>query len=375
MGRVMLLLSVVLLLAITAGCGGGSSAVNSGSSLVSISVGGNGKSARISIEKNTFFARAGFLARKFIASAGSAFAAIPAGVTEIEFTISGPEPDFQPQSRKVPVVSGGVDITEQFVVPNGNKRRFLVEANNISGHLYRGENTVDLTGIPITVGVTMVPLFTPSLNMTFSITPSEVVIVESTTVMIDITATLTNSSNETLNSITCQDTYGTELTGIPTSLATGASATISGSYTPNPLTGPYSDTITCAGTGAQSGSNVTQTRPASNNFTPAISFVGGGDLGTFCGSGDGGIWVSGSLFSSGDESVSNVICSAPELSTMYFYGITSITSLSFLDISSAPVNFDSDFISGSRPTVRVTCSGTGYFSGVAFSNATTLTCQ
>jgi hypothetical protein len=156
MRRVILLLSVVSLLVMTAGCSGGSSTVNSDSSLVTITVGGNGKSAGISIGKNTFFARSGFLAKKFIASAGSVFAAIPAGVNEIDFTITGPEADFQKQSRRVPVVSGQGDITEQFVVSNGNNRHFLVEAKDSSGNVtYTGENSANLDGVPVTINITM----------------------------------------------------------------------------------------------------------------------------------------------------------------------------------------------------------------------------
>jgi hypothetical protein len=152
----MLLLSAVVLFTMTAGCGGGSSTVNPATSLVTITVGGNGKSACISIEKNTFFARSGFFVKKFFALAGSAFATIPAGVTEIDFTITAPEAGFQTQSRKVPVVPGQANITEQFVVSNGNNRHFLIEAKDASGNVtYTGENNANLDGVPVTIGITM----------------------------------------------------------------------------------------------------------------------------------------------------------------------------------------------------------------------------
>ena len=57
---------------------------------------------------------------------------------------------------------------EQFVVPNGNRRHFLVEANDASGiALYSGENNVDLAGTPVSVQIIMTPLF-DSLPPVFS---------------------------------------------------------------------------------------------------------------------------------------------------------------------------------------------------------------
>jgi hypothetical protein len=371
MRRAILLMSLVSLIGITAGCGSGSSTSSSGSSLVTITVGGNGKSAAVSIGKNTFLARSLFTARKFIASAGSAFAAIPNNVTEISFTITGPEAGFQTISRKVPVVSGNADLTEQFAVPNGNRRHFLVEAGNGNSVLYRGENDVDLTGIPVSVNIQMIAIFQPALGLSFSLTPV-VVGADVPSVNVNISGTLTNNGNESLNNVACTDSFSTPLTVSPASITQGGTATIGGSYIPNPQTGPYSDTITCSGVGAGSGATANQTSTASNNFRPSISFMGGGT--TYCSTGDGGIWISGSIFNAGDERVSNVTCSAPLLSTIYFDGQTTLTALSFLDILSAPVNIDSDYTPGTSPSVRVTCSGTGAFSGVAFSNATTLTC-
>jgi len=72
---------------------------------------------------------------------------------------------------------------------------------------------------------------------------------------------ITNTGDEELNNITCADDPVTDLTGVPASLAPGASATITGSYVPDPAaTGPFTDALTCSGTGAISGTAFAQSQ-------------------------------------------------------------------------------------------------------------------
>jgi hypothetical protein len=72
---------------------------------------------------------------------------------------------------------------------------------------------------------------------------------------IAINAVIANPGNETLTAITCSDTQGAALSGVPATLAPGATATVTGSYTPS--ASPATDTITCQGNGTVSGVRAT----------------------------------------------------------------------------------------------------------------------
>lgn len=76
------------------------------------------------------------------------------------------------------------------------------------------------------------------------------------TVRVDITATVTNTGNETIEGITCTDTPAVTFAVQPGTLAPGQSATITGSYFPEEYLNSYSDTIECSGIGAISGTSV-----------------------------------------------------------------------------------------------------------------------
>lgn len=77
---------------------------------------------------------------------------------------------------------------------------------------------------------------------------------------ITFSATVTNTGGETLTGITCVDNPVTPLTGVPSTLVPGASATVTGSYIPS--TSPSTDTLTCSGTGAISGTTVSNSGSA-----------------------------------------------------------------------------------------------------------------
>ena len=248
MKRAMLLISLVSLMAMSAGCGG--STGGSGSSLVTVTVGGNGNNAGISVEKNTLLARALFSAKKLFASAGSAYAAIPSSVTEITFTITGPEPGFQTISSRVNVTPGQPDITEQFDVPNGNGRHFAVTANNSSGQpLYRGESYLDLAGVPVSVNIQMNAILAiefgdwgegathchnfidPELGYQYT----------------SVIGYIMNTGSEPINGITCT----TNLTGLSLSSTASLDPSDFGDYYGNTALSsiPANVTVTCSGTG------------------------------------------------------------------------------------------------------------------------------
>lgn len=119
-----------------ASCGGAgsSSAANSGSSAVSLTVGGPGQAA-----KNMFSAHVKN--------------AIPSNVSSITFTISAPDITT---ITKTDEVAGQNSITETFTVANGNSRRFEVDAYDSTGMLaYTGSTTADLNGSAVTLDITM----------------------------------------------------------------------------------------------------------------------------------------------------------------------------------------------------------------------------
>jgi hypothetical protein len=146
----LLIILLLGLLTINVSCGGGGSGSSAGgTSLVTITVGDNGQSASLKVEKNTLFAQAKMLLKKFLRS-DEAVAAIPSEVYKIVFTISGP--GMSTMTKEV-LVAGQTSITETFSVPNGNDREFLVEAEDSSNPpivLYRGKATdVNLDGTPV----------------------------------------------------------------------------------------------------------------------------------------------------------------------------------------------------------------------------------
>jgi hypothetical protein len=89
---------------------------------------------------------------------------------------------------------------------------------------------------------------------------------------ITLSALISNTGNEILTGITCNDSKGALLTGIPATLAPGASAPLGGSYTPSGT--PSTDTITCSATGGINGSSVTGNSSSTCSvLNPAIRIV------------------------------------------------------------------------------------------------------
>lgn len=164
MRRMLLLCSIVVLVAVTAGCGGGNSGTaNVGVSKVAITIGNSGKSAHLSIGGNTLLADAKKLFRNIV-GVGVATAAIPSDVTHILFTITAP--DMTTIVRDVPV-AGQDSITETFTIPNGQNRHFMIEALNASGRvLYQPVRDIyaNLDGQPLTLTIDMKDVAPPTFN-------------------------------------------------------------------------------------------------------------------------------------------------------------------------------------------------------------------
>jgi hypothetical protein len=142
---------IAFTLMMLASCGGGggegSSSFSRGSSVVNITVGGDGQTAGIKTQKTVL-------------------AAIPADVATISFTISAS--DIATIRKDVPV-SGQASITETFTVDNGSSRYFLAEAKNAAGRvLYRGSAYADLNGGTVPLDIVMTAQFNISGTITSS---------------------------------------------------------------------------------------------------------------------------------------------------------------------------------------------------------------
>ena len=87
---------------------------------------------------------------------------------------------------------------------------------------------------------------------------------------ITFTATLTNSGNEPLTGISCTDSTGTTVSGIPATLAANGAAALSGSYIPS--TSNSTDTITCKASGAINSAAISAKSSATCNIVTNPAF-------------------------------------------------------------------------------------------------------
>jgi len=133
------------------GCSGGGNST-SDSSLVTLSVGRNAKTATMLIERDTLLARVRMYARQAFRFS-TAMAAIPLEVKLIRFTVEASDINV-PIVNEVTLLDPN-EITVRFSVPNGKKRNFKAEAYNTSTYtsgekpIYQSEvYTTDLTGYP-----------------------------------------------------------------------------------------------------------------------------------------------------------------------------------------------------------------------------------
>jgi protocatechuate 3,4-dioxygenase beta subunit len=234
----------VLCLGILASCGGGgagssSSSVSSGSSLVSLSVGGSGQTASLKIEKNTLFVQAKKWFNDLI-NTDEVIAGIPSNVSTITFTISAPD---LTTITKTDLVSGQSSITETFTVSNGNSRHFAIYASDSNGAvLYTGSSDADLNGSAVTLNISMVA--TAAVTYTISGTVTDA----TGKALSGATVTLTGATAGTSAAISSKSASG----NLPIIMAsTGSSTTTtdaSGQYTFAGLaSGTYSISVSLSG--------------------------------------------------------------------------------------------------------------------------------
>jgi hypothetical protein len=223
-------------------------------------------------------------------------------------------------------------------------------------------NTVELSASTIEANISVVKSCSPveTANPT-----------SASTVNVKITATVTNTGNETLNGITCSDSRAPTLVGVPASLAPGASATVSGSYSPTLTTGPYTDALTCSGTGALNGVTVSGNSSTSCNFAPALTITN-----STCNVSASFDILSGTVNNSGDETVNNIICSGnvstspPSTITMFDLATESTTFQLVHNVIPVAVTVGGDF---PHPLTAInsviSCTGTGNFSQITINTS------
>ncbi len=174
---------------------------------------------------------------------------------------------------------------------------------------------------------------------------------------ITITATITNSGNEPLTGVVCSDTKGSTLSGVPSSLNTAVSATISGSYLP---TGSGSiDTITCNATGSINNASVTTHSSATCNIkaNPAFTIV---ESCTNAPAPGQPISISAVIANAGNDILSGFICTDNKGAALN--GIPSTLA----PAASATIT-GSYMPASSSETDSITCSAKGITNGTAVS--------
>lgn len=144
----------LLCMLLLSGCGSSSttSTSSNGSSLVTVSIGGNGKSASLNVRPTTLFARAE-LKLKQVWRESLAYAA-PFPDTVKKFRITATAPDMQPSILTLNLPSGLDEaVTGTFEVPNGIARIFTGELLNLDNKpVYRKiTEPYNLAGNPVTV--------------------------------------------------------------------------------------------------------------------------------------------------------------------------------------------------------------------------------
>ena len=230
----------------------------------------------------------------------------------------------------------------------------VVRSRDAAGNI--DTNTVERSATIVTSGISVINSCNP-VETVFSFTFS--------TVAVHSTATIANTGSETVNGISCSDNKTTNLAGVPTSLAPGASATITGSYSPpaGASNGPYNDTVTCSGTGTQSGLAVTATGPTSCNFAPSISLANVG-----CARDANFAQIAGDITNTGNETVTLVSCTDTMGSSV------PAPTLGVLN-PSVSFHFSTGAVTTLATSDTLTCTGVGAFSKTLVSRTATTPCN
>jgi hypothetical protein len=182
---------------------------------------------------------------------------------------------------------------------------------------------------------------------------------------IAISALLTNSGNETLTGISCSDSQGIALSGVPATLAAGASATLSGSYLPAGASS--TDTITCQAQGAINAAPVSASSSSSCGVTttPALT------LSESCQNAPASglpIAVTAVLSNTGNETLTDISCSGSRSGVLG--GVPAIL------LPGATAALTGSYVTSDSPaTDSISCSARGALNGLSVAAVSSATCS
>lgn len=185
-------------------------------------------------------------------------------------------------------------------------------------------------------------------------------------VVVDIVATVRNAGNERLVNVSCSDTPAATLTGVPSSLDSGATARVTGTYNPAaPFTGPYTDTLTCNGTGEISQEIVRGSASATCNFPPPALSIGSRTCNLISETLPT-VNFSAALTNTGSEPVTNISCTDDRAATVA--GVPATLPPGATAALSATYSGNAPF------TDTLTCTGTGELNISPVTVTNTFTC-
>jgi hypothetical protein len=182
---------------------------------------------------------------------------------------------------------------------------------------------------------------------------------------IPVSAVLTNSGNERLSGVSCSDSNGATVSGVPATLDPGETVSVTASYVP--AQSGSADSITCSAIGALDGASVSATSGATCNITTKPSL----GLAQSCVNAPAPgqpIALSAVLANTGNEPLTGISCSDGK--GTLFAGVP--TTLA----PGGSASFTGSYVpraSGSTDTI--TCSASGAINGAAVSANASATCN
>jgi uncharacterized repeat protein (TIGR01451 family) len=178
---------------------------------------------------------------------------------------------------------------------------------------------------------------------------------------IQFSATITNTGTENLNTISCTNAPFTTLTGVPTDLAIGATATITGSYQPDAT--PSTGTLSCSATGAGSQVIITKSASATCNVvaTPALTLA---ETCTNASAPGQPITISGLLTNTGNETLTGFSCSDSS-------GLISLSGVPATLTPNSTATVTGSYVpTASNSASAITCTAKGVFHNTTVVSAT-----
>ncbi|GFO66918.1 hypothetical protein GMLC_04970 [Geomonas limicola] len=181
---------------------------------------------------------------------------------------------------------------------------------------------------------------------------------------ISVTALVTNTGNETLTGLGCSDSQGSQLSGMPTSLAPGLSFTLTGSYLP---AGSGSlDTVTCSATGALDQAGVSASSSASCGIltAPALTVTASCASAPVPGL---PVTVSAVLTNAGNETLAGFSCTDSQGA--------SLSGIPTLLLPGASATVTGSYLPASATSSEtISCSARGTINGVTVSADSSTSC-